>query len=153
LSKGKGAQEEIHSHLQQAEETLKSGDAPVAEQEFRAVIALDTNNSEARAKLGFVLFMRGDWTGASKQFQQVLKAQPHLTNAQVVLGMCQKRLGRPVEARRLLEEAVPHLPAGALQTQAGLELAEILYQSDDLGRAVDVIRILLPSNPKNVDVL
>jgi tetratricopeptide (TPR) repeat protein len=32
-------------------------------------------------------------------------------------------------------------------------LAEILYQGDDLDRAVDVIRVLLPSNPKNVDVL
>lgn len=120
---------------------------------FRAILGLDPNNSEARGKLGFVLFMRGDWAGAAEDFQQVLKSQPHLPNAQAVLGMCQKRLGRLVEARRLLEEALPHLPAGILQSQAGLELAEILYQADDLDRAVDVIRILLPSNPKNVDVL
>ena len=81
---------------------------------------LDPNNSEARAKLGFVLFMRGDWAGAAEDFQQVLKAQPHLANAQAVLGMCQKRLGRPAEARKLLAEAFPRLPAGALQTQVGL---------------------------------
>ena len=67
--------------------------------------------------------------------------------------MCQKRLGRPEEARKLLEEAFPRLPSGALQTQAGLELAEIQYQSGDLYAAVDVVRILLPSNPQNVDVL
>ena len=114
---------------------------------------LDPNNSEARAKLGFVLFMRGDWAGAAEDFQQVLKAQPHLANAQAVLGMCQKRLGRPAEARKLLAEAFPRLPAGALQTQVGLELVEIPYQTDDLDRAVDVVRTLLPANPKNVDVL
>ena len=146
-------QEEIHSHLQQAEEALKSGNAPVAEQEFRAALALDPNNSEARTKLGFVLFMRADWAGAAENFRQVLKAQPHLANAQAVLGMCEKRLGRPAEARKLLEEAFPRLPAGALHTRAGLELAEIQYQSGDLDGAVDVVRILLPSNPKNVDVL
>jgi tetratricopeptide (TPR) repeat protein len=149
----RGHQEEIHAHLRQAEEDLKSGNAPAAEKEFHAILALDPNNSEARAKLGFVLFMRGDWADAAEDFQQVLKDQPHLANAQAVLGMCQRRLGRPVEARKLLEEALPHLPAGALQTQAGLELAEILYQSDDLDRAVDVVRTLLSSNPKNVDVL
>jgi tetratricopeptide (TPR) repeat protein len=146
-------QEEIHSHFQRADEALKSGNAPVAEQEFRAILARDPDNSEARTKLGFVLFMRGDWAGAAENFRQVLKAQPRLANAQAVLGMCQKRLGRPAEARELLEEAFPRLPAGGLHTQAGLELAEIQYQSGDLDGAVDVVRSLLPSNPKNVDVL
>jgi Tfp pilus assembly protein PilF len=129
-------QEEIHSRLQKAQEALKSENAPPAEQELRAVLALDPNNSDARAKLGFVLFLRGDWVGAAEDFEQVLKVQPHLANAQVVLGMCKRRLGRPAEARKLLGEALPHLPAGALQTQAGLELAEILYQSGDLEQAV-----------------
>jgi len=146
-------QEEIHSHFQRADVALKSGNAPLAEQEFRAILALDPNNSEARTKLGFVLFMRGDWADAAGNFQQVLKAQPQLANVQAALGMCQKRLGRPEEARKLLEEAFPCLPSGALQTQAGLELAEIQYQSGDLYAAVDVVRILLPSNPQNVDVL
>ncbi len=146
-------QEEIRSHLQRAQEALKSGNSGLAEQEFRASLTLDPNNSEARAKLGFVLFMRGDCAGAAEDFEQVLKTQPHLANAQAVLGMCQKRLGRPAEARKLLEESVSHLPAGGLQTQAGLELAEILYQSDELDRAAEVVRNLLASNPKNVEVL
>jgi tetratricopeptide (TPR) repeat protein len=139
--------------MQRAEEALKSGNTRLAEQELRAILGLDPSNSEARAKLGFVLFMRGDWAGAAEDFRLVLKAQPHLANAQAVLGMCEKRLGHPAEARNLLEEALPHLPAGALQTQAGLELAEILYQGGDLDRAVDVVRLLLPSNPQDVDVL
>jgi tetratricopeptide (TPR) repeat protein len=146
-------QEEIHAHFQRADVDLKSGNAPLAEQEFRAILAVDPNNSEARTKLGFVQFMRGDWAEAAENFQQVLKAQPHLANVQAALGMCQKRLGPPDEAHKLLEEAFPRLPSGALQTQAGLELAEIQYQSGDLDAAVDVVRILLLSNPKNVDVL
>ncbi len=149
----RGQQEQIRSHMQRAQEALKSGNIPVAEHEFHAILDFDPNNSEARAKLGFVLFMRGDWAHAAEDFQQVLKAQPHLANVQAALGMCQRHLGRTAEARQLLEEAFPHLPAGALHTQAGLTLAEILYQSDDLDRAVDVVRILLPSNPRNVDVL
>jgi tetratricopeptide (TPR) repeat protein len=144
---------QYHLHFLKADEALKSGNVALAEREIRAVLELDRNNSEARAKLGFVLYMQGKWEEAAENLQAVLKSQPHLANAQAVLGMCRKRLGRPVEARKLLEDALPHLAQGALQKQTGLELAEILYQTGDLDQAVPVAGILLSTNPNDVDVL
>jgi len=69
------------------------------------------------------------------------------------LGMCEVRLGHVAEARRLLETALPQLHGGPFETQAGLELAQLQYQAGDLDAAVDVVRILLPSNSTDVDVL
>src|SRR5260370_70145 len=66
--------------------------------------------------------------------------------------MCEKRLGRPAEAQQLLEASVPHLE-GALQTQTGLDLLEILYQTGDFDKALDLARVLQRANPANVDVL
>jgi tetratricopeptide (TPR) repeat protein len=143
----------IRSHFQRAQAEMASGNSALAERDFRTILALDPNNSEAHAKLGFVLFLREDWAGAAGNLQQVLKAQPHLANVQAVLGMCEDRLGRPAEARALLQQAFPHLAPGALKTRTGLELAELLYQTDDLNRVVDIVRTLLPANPKNADVL
>jgi len=144
---------EIRSHFQKADEDMRSGNGASAEREFRAILALDPTNSEAHAKLGFVLFIRGDWVDAAVNLQQALKSRPDLANAQAVLGMCEERLGNPEEARKSLQQVFPKLVPGSLKTQAGLDLAEILYESGDLNRAVDVVRVLLPLDPKNADVL
>jgi tetratricopeptide (TPR) repeat protein len=146
-------QQEIHAHFQKAQQAIQSKDIGAAEREFRAVIALDPGNLDARGNLGVMQFFQTDWAGAAEQFRKVLEKQPNQWKVQAYLGICEGRLGHPAEARRLLKVALPHLTAGPFATQAGLELAEILYQSGDLDGAVDVIRILLPSNPTNVDVL
>ena len=145
--------QEIQAHAQKAQQALRSSDFAAAEREFQAVVTLDPNNLDARGNVGVMRFFQSDWAGAAEQFRKVLEIQPKTWKVQAYLGMCERRLGHPVDARRLLKEALPHLPEGPFETQAGLELAEILYQTGDLEGAVDVVRILLPSSPKNVDVL
>jgi Tfp pilus assembly protein PilF len=139
--------------MQRAQQALQSSDFAAAERDFRAILTLDPNNLDARGNVGVMRYFQGDWAGAAEQFRQVLEWQPKMWKIRAFLGMCQDRLGQPTEARRLLEEALPHLHEGPFETQAGLELAQILYQTGDLDRAVDVVRVLLPSNPKNPDVL
>jgi len=146
-------QQEIQAHMQSAQQALRSSDFGAAEREFRAVVTLDPNNLDARGNVGVMRFFQGDWAGAAEQFRKVLEMQPKVWKVQALLGMCEGRLGRPTEARRLLEEVLPHLHGGPFETQAGLELAEILYQTGDLEGASDVVRTLLPSNSANVDVL
>jgi len=146
-------QQEIHAHFQKAQQAIQSKDIAAAEREFRAVIALDPDNLDARGNLGVMQFFQTDWAGAAEQFRKVLEKQPKQWKVQAYLGICDGHLGHPAEARRLLKVALPHLTVGPFATQAGLELAEISYQSGDLDGAVDVVRILLPSNPNNVDVL
>lgn len=146
-------EQEIQAHLQRAQKALGSGDFVGAEGEFGAVVALDPTNLDARGNMGVMRYFQGDWAGAAEHFHMVLEVQPKTWKVQAYLGMCEWRLGRGVEARRHLEVALPHLQEGPFETQAGLELAQIQYQTGDLDGAVDTVRILLPNNPTNVDVL
>jgi tetratricopeptide (TPR) repeat protein len=149
LSKAK----EIQAHLQKAQEALQSSDFAAADREFEAVLTLDPNDLDARANMGVMRFFQNDWAGAAAQFRKVLEVQPKMWKVQASLGMCEARLGHVSDAHSLLEAALPHLTNGPFETQAGLELAEIDYQLGDLDGAVEVVRILLPNNPTNVDVL
>jgi len=144
---------EIQAHLQKAQQALRTGDFAAAEREFAAVVALDPNDLDSRGNLGVMRYFQNNWTGAAEQFRKVLTARPKIWKVQAYLGICEARLGRQAEARRLLESAFPHLQTGPFQTQAGLELAQIQYQAGDPDAAVDVMRRLLPGNPRNVDVL
>jgi len=146
-------QQEIQTHMQRAQQAIRSNDLGAAEREFRAVVALDPGNLDARGNVGVMRYFQGDWADAAEQFRKVLEVQPKTWKVQAYLGMCEARLGHAAEARRLLETALPQLHGGPFETQAGLELAQIQYQTGDLDAAVDVVRILLPSNSTNVDVL
>jgi tetratricopeptide (TPR) repeat protein len=146
-------QAEIQAHKQKAQDSLKSGNRDAAEDEFRAILALDPNNIDARGNLGVMRFFHGDWAGAAQQFRRVLKVQPSFWKAQALLGICEKRLGHPGEAQRLLEGSVPHLNDGALRIQAGLELVEIRYSSGDLDKAAEIVGTLQRTNPASADVL
>jgi tetratricopeptide (TPR) repeat protein len=144
---------EIQAHLEKAQEALQSNNFAAAEREFEAVVTLDPNDLDARANMGVMRFFQNDWAGAAAQFRKVLEVQPKMWKVQASLGMCEVRLGHVADAQRLLEAALPHLTNGPFETQAGLELAEIDYQRGDLDGAVEVVRILLPNSPTNVDVL
>lgn len=145
-------QQEIRTHFRSAQEALKSGNTTAAAREFQAVLAIDPKNVDARGNLGVMQFLQGEWASAAEQFQEVLKAQPNLAKVQAYLGMCQKRLGRTDEARRLLEKSF-HGLQGAVQTRAGLDLVEILYQAGDIDKAHDVVRVLERADPTDAEVL
>jgi tetratricopeptide (TPR) repeat protein len=150
---GADRQQEIRAHAQRAQEALKAKNPEAADREFRAILSLDPTDTDARANLGVIRFFQADWTGAAEQFRQVLKAQPSLWKAQALLGICEKHLGRPGEAQRLLEQSVPHLDDGTLRTQAMLELVEILYRAGDLDKAAGFVGTLQHASPSNADVL
>jgi Tfp pilus assembly protein PilF len=134
-------QTEIQAHLQKAQQALRTSDFAAAESEFRAIVALDPNNLDARGNVGVMLYFQSQWAAAAEQFRKVLEGQPKNWKVEAFLGMCEERQGHPEEARKLLAGALPYLPAGAFQTQAGLELAQVLYRTGDLDGAVDVVRI------------
>jgi tetratricopeptide (TPR) repeat protein len=153
FSQGEPAhQQEIQSHLHSAQEALKSGNTAAAAREFQSILAIDPKNVDARFNLGVMRFFQGEWADAAEQFKEVLKVQPNLTKAQALLGMCQKRMGQTNEARRLLDESFPRLQ-GSIQTQAGLDLVEIIYQAGDIDKALGTVRVLERANPTNADVL
>ena len=133
---GASKQQQIQAHVQRAQQAILSSDFVSAEREFQAVVTLDPSNLDARGNAGVMLYFQGDWAGAAEQFRKVLEIQPKTWKVQAYLGMCEKHLGHPAQAQQLLGEALPHLQTGPFETQAGLELAEILYQTGDLDGAV-----------------
>ncbi len=144
---------EIQIHYERAQEAMKANQPEIAAQEFRAILRLDPDSAQAHANLGVIAFTQADYAKAAHDFRAALKLQPSLSNAQAFLGMCELRLGHVSEARTLLEKSFPHLQEAKLRTQAGMDLIQIDYETHDLDKAVDVLRVLERANPGHPDVL
>src|SRR5580698_2188646 len=86
-------QQQIELHRRQAAEYLKQNRSDLAVPEFRAIIALDPNNVDARGNLGAVLFFEGAYADAIPQLRAALKLQPTLSKIQALLGIAEKRVG------------------------------------------------------------
>src|ERR1017187_5353997 len=102
-----GRQQQIEAHNRKAAEYLKENKPQLAVPEFRAVIALDPNNVNARGNLGVVLFFAADYTSAISELRAALKLRPALSKIQALLGIGEKRTGDINAGRRDLEEAFP----------------------------------------------
>lgn len=144
--------EAIHDHLRKAAVYLKANDPSSAVKEFESVLALDPKNLEANANLGVTAFFHGDYRGASGYLGKALAVDPSLVKAQALLGMCERRLGKPAAQARL-EQAFPKLKEKNLRVQVGLELANLYYQQGSLDRAATVMQSLLDLDPDNVEIL
>jgi len=145
--------QEIKLHFERAEAALKANSPDVAVNEFLAVLSLDPNNAEARANLGVIAFVQGDYTKARENLSQALKLQPSLWKAEALLGMCERRMGRLQSAQVHLAKAFPHLQDPKLRTQAGMDLVELDYRNGDMASTVEVLSALEQLDPTNVDVL
>ncbi len=86
---GPGGQQQIESHLRQAQEFLKTNRPDFAAREFNAILALDPNNVDARANLGVVLFFQGKYDTAAGELRRALELRPALWNIQALLGICE----------------------------------------------------------------
>jgi len=149
-NQGKAA--EIHAHTINAEAALRSADQGRAEREFRAVVALDPSNSEARMNLGVIAFAKGECSVAADELRAALSARPSLTRAQALLGICEKRLGDPA-AKRDLEKSFAGLDDPKLRVQVGMELVGLFYGEGRPDRAVPIMQKLVEIAPEDPDTL
>jgi tetratricopeptide (TPR) repeat protein len=145
-------EQEIQGHVLRAQQALAANDPATADKEYHAVLAIDPNHLVARANLGVVLYSQGKWREAAEQLGEAVKIQAD-PKVQALLGMCEKRLGRPAEARKMLEQALRSLKPGRLYTQTGLELLELFYQTGELEQATGLVAKLKASDVANPDVL
>jgi len=144
-------QEQIESHLHQAQKFLNEKRPDLAIPEFRAILALDRDNVEALGNLGVLLFFQGDYAGAIPPLRAALKLRPELWKIQVLLGEAEKRTGDYSGARADLERAFPKTQEEKIKIEAGMELIEIYSSSGDLDKAatvVDELDGLYPANPQ-----
>src|ERR1017187_8687449 len=110
-----GRQEQIESHARKAAEYLKENKPELAAPEFKAIVALDPNNVDARGNLRLVLFFQGAYPDAIPQLRAALKMQPALWKIQALLGMGEMRTGHVDAGRNDLEQAFPKVQAETLR--------------------------------------
>jgi tetratricopeptide (TPR) repeat protein len=140
-------------HYERAQEALHASQPRVAEEEFRKILRLNPKSAEAHANLGLVAYAQGAYLDAAREFQEALQLRPALWNAQGLLGMSYLRLGRVRQAMPILEKSFPHLQDAKVRAEVGMELIRLYSETQNLDRAVDVIRVLQRTTPTNPDAL
>jgi tetratricopeptide (TPR) repeat protein len=146
-------QQEIESHNRKAAEYLKQNRPDLAIPEFRAIVALDPNNVDARGNLGTMLFFQGDYTNAIPQLRAAVKLRPTLWKTQSLLGIAEKRTGDINRARGDLEKAFPNVQEEKIRIDTGMELIEIDSAAGDLDKAAAIVSELRKLEPTNETVL
>jgi tetratricopeptide (TPR) repeat protein len=146
-------QQQIESHTRKAAEYLKENKPGLAVPEFRAILAQDPNNVNARGNLGAVLFFQSDYITAIPQLRAALKLRPTLWKLQALLGIAEKRTGDISAARRDLEEAFPNVQDQKIRIETGMELIEIYSATGDLDKAASTVSALRKLEPTNEAIL
>jgi cytochrome c-type biogenesis protein CcmH/NrfG len=144
---------DIALHAQQAQQFLKENQPERAIPEFRAILALDPNNVDARGNLGVLLFFRGDDALAIPELRAALRFQPKLSKIQALLGIAEKRTGDVNGSVKDLEQSFSKLEEKDIQIEVGMELVEIYTARGDLDQAARAIDFLRSKYPTEVGVL
>src|SRR6266403_259827 len=98
-------QQQVEEHSRKAQEYLRENKPGLAVPEFKAIVALEPNNVDARGNLGVLLSFQGAYAEAIPQLRAALKLQPALWKIQALLGMAEKRTGDIKGALGDLEKA------------------------------------------------
>jgi cytochrome c-type biogenesis protein CcmH/NrfG len=145
--------QQISLHAQQAKQYLTENQPARAIPEFRAILALDPDNIDARGNLGVLLFFQGDYTLAIPELRSALKLQPKLWKIQALLGMAEKRTGEAGPSLKDLENSFTKLEEKDIQIEVGMELVEAYSGEDDVGKAARTVDFLREKYPTDATVL
>ncbi len=146
-------QQQIESHARQAAAYLKENKPDLAVPEFKAIVALDPDNVDARGNLGVLLYFQGSYADAIPELRAALKMRPNLWKIQALLGIAEKRTGDVSAARSDLEKAFPNVQDEKIRIDTGMELIEIYSGTGDLDKAAATVGVLRKLAPTNEAVL
>jgi tetratricopeptide (TPR) repeat protein len=146
-------QQQIASHMKQAQVYLSENRPDLAIAEFKAIVALEPKNADARGNLGVLLFFQGDYGDAIPHLRAALKLQPALWKIQALLGMAEKRMGDISDAAADLEKAFPHLQEQKIRVDTGMQLIDLYSGSGELPKAASIVSELRESDPTNVEII
>ncbi len=146
-------QHQIQEHTRKAQEYLRENRPDLAVPEFKAIVALEPDNVDARGNLGVLLFFQGAYADAIPQLRAALKMQPSLSKIQALLGMAEKRTGDVHAATGDLEKSFPKLKEQKIRIDAGMELIDLYFAAGDLGKAAATVSVLRELDPTNAEIL
>ncbi|HEV8074212.1 MAG TPA: tetratricopeptide repeat protein [Candidatus Acidoferrum sp.] len=147
------SQQQVQEHTRKAQEYLRENRPDLAVPEFKAIVALEPNNVDARGNLGVLLFFQGAYADAIPQLRAALKMQPSLWKIQALLGMAEKRTGDIHAATGDLEKAFPKLKEQKIRIDAGMELIDIYSKTGEMDKAAATVSVVRELDPTNVEVL
>lgn len=139
--------------MKQAQVYLSENRPDLAIAEFKAIVALEPKNADARGNLGVLLFFQGDYGDAIPHLRAALKLQPALWKIQALLGMAEKRMGDISDAAADLEKAFPHLQEQKIRVDTGMQLIDLYSGSGELPKAASIVSELRESDPTNVEMI
>lgn len=114
------------ARLDLAHRYLDTGRVGAAAGQYAAALRLEPGNAEARAHVGFILFLAGRAPDGLRQVRRALAADPSYPEAWFIEGVILvKGLARPAEGRRALERYLELAPFGAERDTARALLAAI----------------------------
>jgi tetratricopeptide (TPR) repeat protein len=145
--------QDLQSHFDKAQQYLQQKRPDLAIPEFKAILAIDPSNLDARGNLGVLEFFQGQYANAVSDLRSALAANPTLWKLQALLGISEKRTGEFAQAQSDLGKAFPQLQDEKLRVHAGLELVEIDYAVRDLDKAAEIVNQLRRLEPTDVDIL
>ena len=150
---GSDNRQQIEAHAQQAQQDLQNKRLDLAIGEFKAILALDPDNIDVRGNVGVLEYFQGQYADAVRDLSATVASKPDLWKMQALLGMSEKRIGETSKAEEDLAKAFPRLEDRKLKVQAGLELIEVDYGLNDLGKAAEVVNVLHQLEPADSDIL
>ena len=146
-------QQQVEEHSRRAQEYLRENRPDLAVPEFKAIVALEPNNVDARGNFGVLLFFQGAYAEAIPQLRAALKLQPALWKIQALLGMAEKRTGDIKGALGDLENAFPKLKEQKIRIETGMELIDTYSKAGDLDKAAATVSVLRELDPTNAELV
>ncbi len=146
-------QQQVEEHSRKAQEYLRENKPDLAVPEFKAIVALEPNNADARGNLGVLLSFQGAYAEAIPQLREALNLQPDLWKIQALLGMAEKRTGDIKGALGDLENAFPKLKEQKIRVETGMELIDTYSKAGDLDKAAATVSALRELDPTNAELV
>jgi predicted Zn-dependent protease len=143
----------LQQHREKAEQDLRAHDLAGAEQEYRAMLAVDAQNSQAWVGLGVLLYGSGKAAQAYEALQKALSLDAAEPRAELFLALSEADLGKCSDAAPILTRHFKTEAVGNLQRLTGLALLGCATQDVDTLPALEAAARLRQLYPADPDVL
>ncbi len=131
---------------------MRLNDIPLAEDSFRRALALNPRDADVAHNYGWMLCQQARYDDSAKLFTQASGNPTYTGKAKTLMtqGVCQLRAGKPIEAEQSLTQSYELDPGNPV---TAYNLANLLFQRNDLGRAQFYVRRLNNSELANAETL
>jgi tetratricopeptide (TPR) repeat protein len=153
LLRGQNSSVDLEQHKERAEQALRANDRATAEKEFRSMLSIDPQDSEAWTGLGVLLYGSGNADEASKALHSALAIDPGGKRAELFLGLSEADLHDCSQAMPILLKYFSSEPVGNLQRLTGLAVLGCSSEANDTMAVLQTAVRLRQLYPGDADVL